>query len=268
MNLRGSSNSVTDVEDLRRQIESALGGVEEIVKNKAVINVATSADDAAHAGGAHDDEVVVYVSIKINKNDQRFPNHGSQDPSLQQNANSQQIVNGVDEARMEGGGGARRVASMLSGGQGGGGAHSGGGAPASGEMARTQVTGQAIRPKRRGAKGGAGSSLTAPSTPVRGALGRSRSEEQGRAGGHGAQARSMEVSSQTRDIENKLILVDLELAGWRKLLPKNSESEVKTITPREGLVTRQEGKLQHPGQQELCVPRPARGEGPAPVLLP
>ena len=73
---------------------------------------------------------------------------------------------------------------MRSGGQG-----EGGGAP--GEMSRTQVTGQAIRPKRRG-KGGPGSSLTAPSTPVRGVLGRSRSVEQGRGQG---QARSMEVSS-------------------------------------------------------------------------
>ena len=65
MNLRGSSNTITDVEDLRKQIESALGNVEEIVKNKAVINVATSADDAANASGAHNDEVVVYVSIKL-----------------------------------------------------------------------------------------------------------------------------------------------------------------------------------------------------------
>ena len=129
MNLRGTSNTVTDVEDLRRQIETALGGVEEIVKNKAVINVATSADDAVNAGGAHDDEVVVYVSIKINKNDQRYSsnNHMNQDP-LQQHANGPQMVsNGVDEFRRDGGGeggearrdggggGARRVASMLSG---------------------------------------------------------------------------------------------------------------------------------------------------------
>ena len=128
MNLRGTSNTVTDVEDLRRQIETALGGVEEIVKNKAVINVATSADDAANAGGAHDDEVVVYVSIKINKNDQRYSsnNHMNQD-TLQQHANGPQMVsNGVDEFRRDGGGvgearrdggggGARRVASMLSG---------------------------------------------------------------------------------------------------------------------------------------------------------
>ena len=67
-------------------------------------------------------------------------------------------------------------------------------------MARTQVTGQAIRPKRR-AKGGAGSSITAPSTPVRGVLGRSRSVEQGRDQGH-AQAKSMEVNT---DIESKII---------------------------------------------------------------
>ena len=57
------------------------------------------------------------------------------------------------------------------------------------------MTGQAIRPKRRG-KGGPGSSLTAPSTPVRGVLGRSRSVEQGRGQG---QARSMEVSSALSD---------------------------------------------------------------------
>ena len=128
MNLRGTSNAVTDVEDLRRQIETALGGVEEIVKNKAVINVATSADDAANTGGAHDDEVVVYVSIKINKNDQRYSsnNHMNHDP-LQQHANGPQMVsNGEDEFRTDGGGGgearregggggARRVASMLSG---------------------------------------------------------------------------------------------------------------------------------------------------------
>ena len=128
MNLRGTSNTVTDVEDLRRQIETALGGVEEIVKNKAVINVATSADDAANAGGAHDDEVVVYVSIKINKNDQRYSsnNHMNHDQLQQQHANGPQMVsNGVDEFRKDGGGGearrdgggggARRVASMLSG---------------------------------------------------------------------------------------------------------------------------------------------------------
>ena len=128
MNLRGTSNTVTDVEDLRRQIETALGSVEEIVKNKAVINVATSADDAANAGGAHDDEVVVYVSIKINKNDQRYSsnNHINQD-TLQQHANGPTMVsNGVEEFRRDGGGvgetrrdggggGARRVASMLSG---------------------------------------------------------------------------------------------------------------------------------------------------------
>ena len=179
MNLRETSNTVTNVEDLRRQIERALGGVDEIVKNKAVINVATSADDAANAGGAHDDEVVVYVSIKINKNDQRPSNHVPQDSSLQQHAT--QIVNGGDEAKSEAGGGARRVASMLS----------GPGGQGEGTMARTQVTGQAIRPKRR-AKGGTGTSLTAPSTPVRAALGRSRSVEQGRGGGG---ARSMEVST-------------------------------------------------------------------------
>ena len=207
MNLRGSSNTITDVEDLRKQIESALGNVEEIVKNKAVINVATSADDAANAGGAHDDEVVVYVSIKINKNDQRYSNHVNQEPSLQQLAHDPQAVNGVDpEAQREAGGGARRVASMLSGDQGEEERQVRG-------MARTQVTGQAIRPKRRG-KGGAGSSLTAPSTPVRGVLGRSRSVEQGR-----DQGKSLEVNT---DIDIMIIIVlVLELAGWRWLLPKN-----------------------------------------------
>ena len=202
MNLRGTSNTVTDVEDLRRQIESALGSVEQIVKNKAVINVATSADDAASAGGAHDDEVVVYVSIKINKNDQRYSNHVNQESSIQQLAHDPQTVNGVDEAQREGGGGVRRVASLLSGPPGPGGQGETGGRQAGGGgMARTQVTGQAIRPKRRD-KGGAGSSLTAPSTPVRGALGRSRSVE-GRDQGH-AQAKSMEVN---RDIESNIIIV-------------------------------------------------------------
>ena len=262
MNLRGSSNTVTDVEDLRRQIESALGSVEEIVKNKAVINVATSADDAASAGGGHDDEVVVYVSIKINKNDQRYSNHVNQEPSIQQLAHDPQNVNGVDEAQREGGGGVRRVASLLSGPPGPGGQGETGGRQAGG-MARTQVTGQAIRPKRR-AKGGAGSSLTAPSTPVRGVLGRSRSVEQGRDQGH-AQAKSMEVN---RGIESKITVLGLELAGWRWLLPKNKKSEVATISSREGLVTRQEGELQHPGQQELRDSRQTGGEGPAPVLLP
>ena len=95
------------------------------------------------------------------------------------------------------------MASLLSGPPGPGGQGETGGRQAGGGgMARTQVTGQAIRPKRR-AKGGAGSSLTAPSTPVRGALGRSRSVEQGRDQGH-AQAKSMEVNT---DIESKIIIV-------------------------------------------------------------
>ena len=193
MNLRGSSNTITDVEDLRKQIESALGNVEEIVKNKAVINVATSADDAANASGAHDDEVVVYVSIKINKNDQRYSNHVNQEPSLQQLAHDPKTVNGVDpEAQREAGGGARRVASMLSGDQG----EEGHGAVRG--MARTQVTGQAIRPKRRGKLTGQSRSLTAPTTPVRGVSGV----------GHLLRSKSVEQNSQehTKSLEVKIKL--------------------------------------------------------------
>ena len=60
----------TDVDDLRKKIESALGNVEEIVKNNAVISVATSVEDSKNdiqANIRDDDEIVVYVSIKINK---------------------------------------------------------------------------------------------------------------------------------------------------------------------------------------------------------
>ena len=72
----------------------------------------------------------------------------------------------------------------------------------------------------------------------------------------------------TRDIDNNMCVL-LELAGWRGLLQENSEGEVTTVSPREGLVTRQNAKSQHPGQQELRDPLgEASGEGPAPVLLP
>ena len=73
MNLRGNSGNVTDVEDLRRQIETALGNVDEIVKNNAVINVATTAEATTNGiGNNNDDEMVVYVSIKLNKSDPRL----------------------------------------------------------------------------------------------------------------------------------------------------------------------------------------------------
>ena len=203
MNLRGPSNAVTDVEDLRRQIETALGGVEEIIKNKAVINVATSAYDAENVGGSHEDEVVVYVSIKINKNDQRHEKNVNQDPSLQQSSDPRgQLVNGMGDPS-RGGGGSRRVATLMSGAPGEEGAGSRAGETGGQGMGRTQVTGQAIRPKRRG-KGGAGSSLTAPSTPAREVMRRSKSVEQGRDQG---QARSMEVRGECTQGNNCNILV-------------------------------------------------------------
>ena len=76
MNLKGNdtADNQTDVEGLRKQIESALGNVEEIVKNNAVISVATSAEDSKKEVRAteDDDEIVVYVSIKINKNEKNY----------------------------------------------------------------------------------------------------------------------------------------------------------------------------------------------------
>ena len=70
MNLRSLNTSDTsdNVEELRRQIESALGSVEEIVKKKAVISVATTPEQQAAALNTPEDELVVFVSIKINKN--------------------------------------------------------------------------------------------------------------------------------------------------------------------------------------------------------
>ena len=152
MNLRALNTSETsdtsdNVEELRRQIESALGSVEEIVKKKAVISVGTTPDQPAAGQNSDQDEVVVYVSIKINKNQER---EGEVEG---QHRNGDTASNGVN-----------------------------GGSPASnGELeaersgrrrkVRTEdceVTGQAIQPRRRGRGAGRlGRSSTAPSTPVR-----------------------------------------------------------------------------------------------------
>ena len=202
MNLRAGAVG-DDVEDLRRQIESALGGVEEIVKNNGVISVATSAEDAPRAVKTNDDEVVVYVSIKINKGDStRFGSNNYREAASShammgnhvdfQNQQLQLPNGNIKKVAMMPGhevnGGQGHAADHHQGGyQGGGQAGVGNGGVGGGAkglketMTRTEVTGQAIRPKRRG-KGGS-RSVTAPTTPVRGVSGvghllRSKSVEQ------------------------------------------------------------------------------------------
>ena len=202
MNLRAGPGG-DDVEDLRRQIESALGGVEEIVKNNGVISVATSAEDAPRAVKTNDDEVVVYVSIKINKGDStRFGSNNYREAASShammgnhvdfQNQQLQLPNGNIKKVAMMPGhevnGGQGHAADHHQGGYQGGGqagvGNGGGGGGAKGlkeTMTRTEVTGQAIRPKRRG-KGGS-RSVTAPTTPVRGVSGvghllRSKSVEQ------------------------------------------------------------------------------------------
>ena len=146
MNLRAlnTSNSLDNVEELRRQIESALGSVEEIVKNKAVISVATEPEQPAAALNSDQDEVVVYVSIKINKNQEKEvegEHHNGASASNGVNGSSA-ASNGEAEAERAG---RRRVRTE-----------------------DCEVTGQAIKPRRRGRGGGRlGRSSTAPSTPVR-----------------------------------------------------------------------------------------------------
>ena len=216
MNLRAGSVG-DDVEDLRRQIETALGGVEEIVKNNGVISVATSAEDAPRAVKTSDDEVVVYVSIKINKGDPaRLTSNNYHDPSL----GHSMMGNHVDFQNQQHqlpNGNIKKVAMMPGpdhevNGLGHGGdqhqeGHKGGGHPvvnggvgAKGlkdAMTKTEVTGQAIRPKRRGKMTGLSRSLTAPTTPVRGVSGV----------GHLLRSKSVEQNSQehSKSLEVKFI---------------------------------------------------------------
>ena len=217
MNLRAGVVG-DDVEDLRRQIETALGGVEEIVKNNGVISVATSAEDAPRSVKTNEDEVVVYVSIKINKGDpSRSGANNYHDPSL----NHGMMGNHVDfqnqqhhlpngnikkvammpgpghEANGQGHGGDQHQGGYQGGGQQG--ANGGGGAKGLKEaMTKTEVTGQAIRPKRRGKLTGQSRSLTAPTTPVRGVSGV----------GHLLRSKSVEQNSQehTKSLEVKIKL--------------------------------------------------------------
>ena len=149
MNLRASSASQANVEELKRQIETALGGVEEIVKNKAVISVATSPDQPV-AQGTDEDELVVYVSIKINKNEEE-----EELEALHYNGTG---VNGPEKGRvaLQTGAGGGKVGPGGPGGPGGGKVRSDGG-----EM--REVRGRAIVPGRRGVV----RSMTAPSTPAR-----------------------------------------------------------------------------------------------------
>ena len=141
MNLRASSASQANVEELKRQIETALGGVEEIVKNKAVISVATSPDQPV-AQGTDEDDLVVYVSIKINK---------TEEEELESHHYNGTGVNGPEKGRV-----------VLQSGAGGGKVGPGGpGGPGGGEM--REVRGRAIVPGRRGVV----RSMTAPSTPAR-----------------------------------------------------------------------------------------------------
>ena len=210
MNLRGSGDgAVADVEDLRRQIESALGNVDEIVKNNGVINVATSADATANGISAKDeDEMIVYVSIKLNKNDSRF--NSTNDLSTHQTQSQHPIENHVDYRNNGSTNGHntmavqdRIVKKVNMNGEAGGGVRG-----LRDEMTKPQVTGQAIKPKRRG-KGGGGMtksmSVTAPTTPVRGAMRtgqllRSKSVEHGPDG----QSRSYEVNICTGCLSNSI----------------------------------------------------------------
>ena len=184
MNLKGIDTALenqTDVEGLRKQIESALGNVEEIVKNNAVISVATSAEDSKKEVRAaeDDDEIVVYVSIKINKNDKNLPvanqngfipNGKVSIPVEEQNGHAVHYSNGELH-----GGKVKRVNMVES-------------------VGNAAVTGKAIRPKARG-RGAKDLSLTAPSTPVHrgvkatGQFLRSGSQEQY----SGGQSKSLEV---------------------------------------------------------------------------
>ena len=209
MNLRAAAppdTADTSVEDLRRQIEAALGGVEEIVRNKGVISVATAAEAGVPAAGG-EDEVVVYVSIKINKTEGRHRELGTDGDHHAHNGHH--LTNGdVEEEEEEGKQerGVRKVVSMMTaedgGGQGQGrpgdlGQGQGGGQGQAGDQAAagqrqgggvravSGVRGQAIRPRRRG-KGAA--SVTAPATPTR-SPGRG---EQGQA------SKSLEVGGGTR----------------------------------------------------------------------
>ena len=205
MNLRAAAppdtadTADTAVEDLRRQIEAALGGVEEIVRNKGVISVATAAEAGVPAAGG-EDEVVVYVSIKINKAEGRHREPGPGDHGAH---NGHHLTNGdVEEEERKQERGVRKVVSMMTaedgGGQGrpgdqgqGGGRGQAGDQAAAGQRqgggvrAVSGVRGQAIRPRRRGK--GAGS-VTAPGTPTR-SPGRG---EQGQA------SKSLEVGGGTR----------------------------------------------------------------------
>ena len=154
MNLRDLNTSETsdtsdNVEELRRQIESALGSVEEIVKNKAVISVATEPEQPTAGQPSEQDEVVVYVSIKINKNKERERDvesqHHNGDAASNNGVNGgSSASNGEAEAEMAG----RRRRKV--------------------RTEDCEVTGQAIQPRRRGrGPGSLGRSSTAPSTPVR-----------------------------------------------------------------------------------------------------
>ena len=91
MNLRAPTATSDNVEELRRQIESALGSVEEIVKNKAVISVATTPEQQAAALNSQQDELVVFVSIKINKNQEEEEGEG-------QHQNGKPAANGLTGA--------------------------------------------------------------------------------------------------------------------------------------------------------------------------
>ena len=190
MNPRTSSGSAdpTNVEELRRQIETALGSVEEIVKNNAVISVDTSPSKPA---ASDEDEVVVYVSIKINKNEESHHYNGASATS-----NGLDGFNGLSGSNGLSGPNGINGSNGLSGYNGG--VHPPGDEAdrilppgpgprkvrtEGGEMSRTQVTGQAIKPRRRLGAPGLGRSVTAPCTPVRTVrdrLLRSRSVEQTR----------------------------------------------------------------------------------------
>ena len=143
MNLRASSASQANVEELKRQIETALGGVEEIVKNKAVISVATSPDQPV-AQGKDEDDLVVYVSIKINKTEE--------EEELEAHHYNGTGVNGPEKGRV-----------VLQSGAGGGKVGPGGGRVRSESGEMREVRGRAIVPGRRGVV----RSMTAPSTPAR-----------------------------------------------------------------------------------------------------
>ena len=68
MNPRGEQFGITEdddeVEELKGQIEEALRNVEEIKKNNAIVSVLTKEEQTDVA----DDEIVLYVSVKVQKN--------------------------------------------------------------------------------------------------------------------------------------------------------------------------------------------------------